>query len=143
MKIVYVEVKNKTLHKDENVEGWGVVLNGNLIATDSYDEFITCGEIAENIAYVLSVPLEETTVEVSGEWDWVSDVLPKIGVSQKQPTSERAGEGGLHSRINALRNGDPKTDRFLNTIEEALLRYIFVASYVAANKESADWPELC
>ncbi|RJO61952.1 MAG: hypothetical protein C4542_05215 [Dehalococcoidia bacterium] len=140
MKIVYVKVKNKTLPGDRNVEGWGVLVNGNLIATDSLQDFLTCGEITERLAQALNAPLENRIVEVSNKWNWVSDVLPKVGVSPEQP--KHTPEGVLRSRLDALRNGDSKTDCFLNTIEEVLRLYIFITSYVAANRESADWPEL-
>jgi len=88
MKVIYVEVKNKTLPEDENVEGWGVLLNGHLVATDSYQDSLTCGEIAESLAQVLGASLEEHTVEVSGRWDWMRDVIPKLGVRPEQRISD-------------------------------------------------------
>ena len=88
MKVIYVEVKNKTLPEDENIEGWGVLLNGHLVATDSYQDSLTCGEIAESLAQALGVSLEERTVEVSGMWDWVRDVIPKLGVRPEQRISD-------------------------------------------------------
>jgi hypothetical protein len=87
MKVVYVEVKNKTLPEDENIEGWGVLLNGHLVATDSYKDSLTCGEIAESLAQALGASLEERTVEVSGRWDWIRDVIPKLGVRPERCTN--------------------------------------------------------
>lgn len=89
MKVIYVEVKNKTLPEDENIEGWGVLLNGHLVATDSHKDSLTCGEIADSLAKALGASLEERTVEVSGRWDWVCNVLPRLNVRPEQPVDNK------------------------------------------------------
>lgn len=85
MKVIYVEVKNKTARPGEEVEGWGVVVNGRLVAADSFRDTLTCGEIASCLAEALGAPLEERAVEVSGSWDWERDVLPELGAFPGRP----------------------------------------------------------
>jgi len=50
--------------------------------------------------------------------------------------------GRLTSRIDALRDGAPEVSRFIDTIWEALERYTFLTAYVAANRDSKDFPKL-
>lgn len=85
MEVIYVEVKNKCARPGEEVEGWGVVVNGRLVAADSFRDTLTCAEIAGCLAEALGAPLEERAVEVSGSWDWERDVLPELGASPGQP----------------------------------------------------------
>lgn len=89
MKITYIEVKNVAQPEDENIEGWAILFNGRLIATDSYQDSLTCGEVAENLARALGTSVEERTVEVSGRWSWVRDVLPKLDVRPERPVDQK------------------------------------------------------
>lgn len=92
MKITYIEVRNVAQPEDENIEGWGILFNGRLIATDSYQDSLTCGEVAENLAQALGAPLEKRVIEVSGRWNWMHDVLPKLDVRPERPVNR---EGSL------------------------------------------------
>ncbi|MEW6227271.1 MAG: hypothetical protein AB1700_04145 [Bacillota bacterium] len=48
----------------------------------------------------------------------------------------------LFSRLDALRNGDPEVDRLLDTAKDVLDRYIFISAYVAAKRDSSEFPKL-
>lgn len=78
-KIVYVTVRDRTLPEDENYVGWGLVVNGRLVALDDshYSSFIS--EIADGLAAALEAEVKDVIVDVEGSgWDWHRDVLPKV-----------------------------------------------------------------
>lgn len=65
---------------------WAVVVDGCLVAADSDNDALTCGEVAKNLAALFDVPLRTTRVRVD-RWDWLweRDVLPAAGALPKVP----------------------------------------------------------
>jgi hypothetical protein len=67
-------------------EAWGVVVNGHLVATDSDNDALTCGEVADNLAHAFGTESEYVKVRVQNDdWTWEDDVLPTVGVAPQEP----------------------------------------------------------
>lgn len=88
-------------------EAWAVAVNGHLVATDSDNDALTCGEVAENLASVLGVPLQEARIRID-KWDWVweKDVLPAAGAPPEEPKVVLSVQEDLEDLVRCAASGD-------------------------------------
>lgn len=48
----------------------------------------------------------------------------------------------MERRLDALKDGTPKVDGVVETVKDALRRYLFIGAYVAVNRLASGWPDL-
>lgn len=78
-----------------------------------------------------------------------ADIRTAVGAGQEvlrrlKELEEKArlAKERLLNRLYALGDGSREADLLIETIRDALERYIFLSAYAAINRDAPDWPEL-